>query len=141
VTQDLEARLEAAARSLPAHTRHAMERSLRRERVIAGGYSDELGGVCPMLGAHRHGGRTVCAEFARAWDAFTGAKRARDATEVELLTLRRILASARLDDARAEHEAERAREREGRRRAKPRRRTFRFRRPFDRTLSRLTLTR
>jgi hypothetical protein len=141
VTQDLEARLEAAARSLPAHTRHAMEKALRRDRVIAGGYSDRLGGVCPMLGAHRHGGRTECAEFARAWDAFTGAGRPREAGEIELLTLRRILASARLDDARAEREAERTRERESRRSLKPHRRTFRFRRPFERTLRRLTATR
>jgi hypothetical protein len=115
-----------------------MEKSLRRERVIVGAYSDKLGGVCPMLGAHRHGGRTECAEFALAWDAFTGATRPREATEVELLTLRRILALARLDDERAEREAARAGERESRRRRKPSRRTFRFRRPLERTLRRLT---
>jgi hypothetical protein len=35
---------------------------------------DKRGGVCPMLAAHRNGGRTNFGIFARAWDAYTGAK-------------------------------------------------------------------
>ena len=49
---------------------------------------DRSGGVCPMLAAHRCGGRTDFRSFARAWDRFTGAgRRARSATERELRTL------------------------------------------------------
>jgi hypothetical protein len=45
-----------------------------------------------MLAAHRHGGRTSLASFARAWDRYTGVKsRPRPATERELRTLRAML--------------------------------------------------
>ena len=27
-------------------------------RIIVGAYTDRQGGICPMLAAHRHGGRT-----------------------------------------------------------------------------------
>ena len=40
-----------------------------------------------MLAAHRHGGRTSFIAFARAWDRFAGARRARPATERELRVL------------------------------------------------------
>ena len=57
----------------------------RYDRIIVGAYSDRSGGVCPMLAAHRCGGRTDFRSFARAWDRFTGAgRRARKATEREL---------------------------------------------------------
>ena len=56
-------------------------------RIIVGAYTDRKGGVCPMLAAHRCGGRTSFVSFARAWDAFTGAKRARRASRRELLVL------------------------------------------------------
>jgi hypothetical protein len=38
-------------------------------------YEAEKGGpgVCPMLAAHRNGGRTSLASFARAWDRYTKA--------------------------------------------------------------------
>ena len=40
-----------------------------------------------MLAAHRNGGRTSLASFARAWDRYTGApRRPRPATERELNT-------------------------------------------------------
>ena len=46
------------------------------------------GGVCPMLAAHRNGGRTSFASFAQAWDRYTRARAApRRATERELRTL------------------------------------------------------
>ena len=51
-----------------------MLRGIRSNRVIVGAYVDKRGGVCPMLAAHRNGGRTNFGTFARAWDAFTGAE-------------------------------------------------------------------
>jgi hypothetical protein len=61
-------------------------------RIIVGAYTDRKGGVCPMLAAHRNGGRTSLASFARAWDRYTGApRRARRATPRELNTLRAML--------------------------------------------------
>jgi hypothetical protein len=44
-----------------------------------------------MLAAHRNGGRTSLASFARAWDRYTGARRARAATPRELTALRSML--------------------------------------------------
>jgi hypothetical protein len=59
---------------------------------IVGAYTDRDGRVCPMLAAHRHGGRTSLASFARAWDRYTGASnRPRPASERELRTLRSML--------------------------------------------------
>lgn len=82
-------RLRAVVDCLPYETRVAMLEGLRRyDRIIVGAYTDRTGGVCPMLAAHRCGGRTDFRSFARAWDGFTGAgRRARRATERELRTL------------------------------------------------------
>jgi hypothetical protein len=44
-----------------------------------------------MLAAHRAGGRTNLASFARAWDRYTGANTMREASERELRTLRAML--------------------------------------------------
>jgi hypothetical protein len=44
-----------------------------------------------MLAAHRNGGRTSVATFARAWDEFTGARRPRRATRREVRALRALL--------------------------------------------------
>ena len=70
---------------LPLATRQAMLDGVRAcERIIAGAYTDSYGGVCPMLAAHRRGGRTNFLSFARAWDRFTRAGRhARAATRRE----------------------------------------------------------
>ncbi len=46
----------------------------RTERIIVGAYVDEHGGVCPMLAAHRCGGRTDFLSFAKSWDRFARAK-------------------------------------------------------------------
>jgi hypothetical protein len=73
---------------LPYKTRLAMLEGLERYEIIAGAYSDRNGGVCPMLAAHRCGGRTDFRAFARSWDRFTGAGRARRASERELRTLK-----------------------------------------------------
>jgi hypothetical protein len=74
---------------LPVATRLAMLEGVREaERVIVGAYSDGEGGVCPMLAAHRRGGRTNFLSFALAWDRFTRAGRcARVATQRELAIL------------------------------------------------------
>jgi hypothetical protein len=67
---------------LPIATRTAMLEGVRNsERIIVGAYTDGHGGVCPMLAAHRRGGRTNFLSFAHAWDRFTRAGRhARAAT-------------------------------------------------------------
>jgi hypothetical protein len=63
--------------------------------IIVGAYVDDRGGVCPMLAAHRCGGRTSFAEFARAWDDFTRAgRRPAPATPDQLDTLHTMLASS-----------------------------------------------
>jgi hypothetical protein len=70
---------------LPLATRAAMLEGVRdSERIIVGAYTDQHGGVCPMLAAHRRGGRTNFLSFAHAWDRFTRAGRhARAATRRE----------------------------------------------------------
>jgi hypothetical protein len=98
---------------LPLQTREAMLEGVRANEIIVGAYSDRAGGVCPMLAAHRYGGRTSFVSFARAWDRFSGAKRARRATvrELRILTTQleaSILAEVGrpdLGDAIAEHQA------------------------------------
>ena len=73
----------------------------RYDRIIAGAYSDRNGGVCPMLAAHRCGGRTDFRSFARAWDGFTGAKRRpRPATDRERRTLEAQLEVAVMEEER-----------------------------------------
>jgi len=82
-------RLRRVVDCLPYETRVAMLEGMGRyDRIIVGAYTDRTGGVCPMLAAHRCGGRTDFRGFARAWDRFTGAgKRARRASEREVRTL------------------------------------------------------
>jgi hypothetical protein len=81
--------MRAVVDCLPYETKLAMLDGLERYQIIAGAYSDRRGGVCPMLAAHRCGGRTDFRSFARAWDRFTGArKRGRRASERELRTLK-----------------------------------------------------
>jgi hypothetical protein len=81
--------------------------------IIVGAYTDRDGRVCPMLAAHRHGGRTSLASFARAWDRYTCARRPRPASEREVRTLRAMLEASlmyaddvsELASAAAEHQA------------------------------------
>jgi hypothetical protein len=70
--------------------------------IIVGAYTDRKGGVCPMLAAHRCGGRTDFLGFARAWDRFTHARRARRATERELNVLKVYLEASLLEDERVD---------------------------------------
>src|SRR5919197_2700383 len=76
---------------LPLRTRVAMLEGVRSNEIIVGAYADRAGGVCPMLAAHRCGGRTSFASFARAWDRFAGARRARRASARELHVLEQHL--------------------------------------------------
>jgi hypothetical protein len=89
-------RLRLAIDCLPVATREAMLAGVRaNERIIAGAYVDGEGGVCPMLAAHRAGGRTDLLSFAKSWDRFARAAGcSRAATEREL----RILV-AQLEDS------------------------------------------
>jgi len=81
--------LRLAVECLPVKTRLAMLEGIRNNTIIVGAYTDRNGGVCPMLAAHRAGGRTDLIAFARAWDRFTAAgKRSRPATDHELAVLR-----------------------------------------------------
>lgn len=89
--------LRQAVDCLPVRTRLAMLRGVQENTIIAGAYTDRRGGVCPMLAAHRAGGRTDLIAFARAWDRFTGAgRRSRPATERELGVLRAHLQASLL---------------------------------------------
>jgi hypothetical protein len=78
--------LRRAIDCLPLPTRLAMLEGVRAsDPIIVGAYVDGEGGVCPMLAAHRRGGRTNFLSFAKAWDRFAGASRkARRATRREL---------------------------------------------------------
>jgi hypothetical protein len=85
-------RLRIAVNRLPRHTKEAMLRGIAANRIVVGAYVDpRSGGVCPMLAAHRNGGRTSVASFARAWDEYAGAKRPRRATRREVNVLRALL--------------------------------------------------
>jgi hypothetical protein len=102
--------LRLAIDCLPLRTREAMLEGIRANEIIVGAYSDRSGGVCPMLAAHRHGGRTSFVSFAHAWDRFANAKRARRATARELRVLTAqleasVLAEADLGAAIADHQS------------------------------------
>jgi hypothetical protein len=90
--------LRLAIDCLPTSTREAMLKGVRENEIIVGAYTTKDGGVCPMLAAHRYGGRTSLASFARAWDRYTGAGHPRRATERELRTLRVMLEASLWDD-------------------------------------------
>src|SRR5688500_18246194 len=74
--------------------------AIEHNRIIVGAYTDREGGVCPMLAAHRNGGRTSYASFARAWDRYTHAgARSRPATEREVTSLKTMLEASLASDA------------------------------------------
>lgn len=75
---------------LPERTRQAMLSGVMSNTVITGAFSDGTG-VCPMLAAHRNGGRTACVSFPEAWDTFCGVHGrniTRPATQEEVSVLR-----------------------------------------------------
>jgi hypothetical protein len=85
-------RLRIAVDRLPRRTKEAMLRGIATNRIIVGAYVDpKSGGICPMLAAHRNGGRTDLAAFARAWDEYTNPRRPRRATRREVGRLRSLL--------------------------------------------------
>jgi hypothetical protein len=94
-------------------TREAMLDGIGQNEIIVGAYTDSDGRICPMLAAHRAGGRTSLASFARAWDRYTCARRPRPATQREMRTLTSMLEAslmyqdevAELASAAAEHRA------------------------------------
>ena len=112
--------LRRAIDRLPLSTREAMLEGIRSNPIVAGAYTDNEGGICPMLAAHRHGGRTTQLAFARSWDAFAGSKRVRRATQRELRVLEGQLQASLLSDAGwvdlgaaiADHEALKAKHRQ-----------------------------
>jgi hypothetical protein len=97
--------LREAVQSLPHATRVAMLAGLDAGPIIAGAYTSS-DGICPMLAAHRAGGRCSAAFFADAWDRFAfrdesgrarrgGARRVNDR---ELRILRVHLEASLLDE-------------------------------------------
>ncbi len=91
--------LRRAIDRLPAHTRTAMLDGIRANPIIVGAYTDNQGGICPMLAAHRNGGRTTLLAFARSWDRFANASRVRRASRRELVVLERLLTASLENDA------------------------------------------
>src|SRR2546423_13676567 len=90
--------LRIAVECLPRRTRVAMLEGIRSNDIIVGAYVDRKGGVCPMLAAHRCGGRTPFPPFAPARDRFTHAQGARRATRRGGPGLVRFPAASPLDD-------------------------------------------
>jgi hypothetical protein len=73
--------LPRAIEELAVTTRAAMLEAVRcsATRLIAGSYVAPGGGICPLLAAHRRGGRphdgsTGVSAFAGVWDRYTGAR-------------------------------------------------------------------
>lgn len=92
--------LRAAIDGMPGETRRAMLEAIGHNSIIVGAYASPDGGVCPMLAAHRNGGRTDFSEFARAWDRYAGVhKRPRLATARELAALRSMLEASVAEEA------------------------------------------
>jgi len=92
--------LRHAIDALPLKTRVAMLEGVRHNEIILGAYSAD-DGICPMLAAHRGGGRTNAEGFAKTWDRFgaVSGKRARRATKRELLILTTHLEMSLLADS------------------------------------------
>src|SRR5436305_4783852 len=93
--------LRLAIDCLPRETKVAMLQGIRANPIIVGAYTSR-DGICPMLAAHRAGGRTSFISFAKAWDrfAFRSARErlARRATDRELLVLRSHLEASLLEE-------------------------------------------
>jgi hypothetical protein len=108
--------LQRAIRCLPVRTREAMLEGIQAHPIVAGAYTDGHGGICPMLAAHRHGGRATHLGFSRAWDDLARAKTVRRASPRELRLLTDLLQASLAEEtdfakAIAEHRAALARHR------------------------------
>ncbi len=115
--ENAQAELRRSIDVLPERTRQAMLVGLKNNTVIAGAFAGAKDGACPMMAAHREGGRTSCCTFPEAWDKFCGVHGrniVRPATEYEVMILcREIEASLQplptvLSDAITEFQASRA---------------------------------
>ena len=91
--------LRLAIEALPRPARVAMLSGIESAPIIAGAYANR-DGICPMLAAHRAGGRSNIIGFALAWDRFAfgrcGRVHPRRATERELLVLKVYLQASLL---------------------------------------------
>jgi hypothetical protein len=94
--------LRRAIDCLPERTKAAMLDGISESTIIVGAYTDRRGGVCPMLAAHRRGGRTDLLAFAHAWDRFCEARRPRPASGRELSVLKAHLDASLYDSGRTE---------------------------------------
>ena len=112
--EEARAELRRSIDVLPVRTRQAMLVGLENNTVITGAFAASTSGACPMMAAHREGGRTSCCTFPEAWDKFTGVYGrhiVREATPYEVQILcEEIEASlvplpSVLSDAIAEHQA------------------------------------
>src|SRR3954468_10536323 len=90
--------LQRAIRCLPPATREAMLTGIKEHAIVAGAYTDGHGGICPMLAAHRHGGRATHLGFSRAWDELARTRSVRRATPRELRILEDLLLASLQDD-------------------------------------------
>ena len=70
--------LRTTIECLPRHTRVAMLEGIRTNEIIVGAYTSD-GGICPMLAAHRAGGRTDFISFAQG----VGPVRVRDQSRAQ----------------------------------------------------------
>ena len=114
--------LPQAIEELSVTTRAAMLQAVRcpATRLIAGSYVAPGGGVCPLLAAHRCGGRTHdgstgVSTFADVWDRYTGASASepRPIEQAERQMLEGLLVASL---AREQHRREAAERRERRER-------------------------
>ena len=114
--ENAQAELRRSIDVLPERTRQAMLIGLKNNTVITGAFAASKDGACPMMAAHREGGRTSCCTFPEAWDKFCGVHGrsiVRPATEYEVMILcQEIEASLEplpnvLSDAIAEYQASR----------------------------------
>jgi len=114
--------LARAIEELSLVTREAMLDAVRCQatQLIAGSYVAPGGGVCPLLAAHRRGGRshdtsTTTSAFADVWDRFTGTAtgESRPVNMAERRTLDGLL-TASVARERLRREALQRREREAR---------------------------
>src|SRR4051812_2895618 len=92
--------LRRAIDCLPDRTKVAMLEGITESTIIVGAYPDRRGGVCPMLAAHRRGGRTDLLAFAHSWDRFCEARRSRPASDRELAVLKAHLEASLYDAGR-----------------------------------------
>ena len=97
--------LRRAIDALPVRTREAMLEGIRSNPIVVGAYTDNKGGICPMLAAHRNGGRVTHLPFARSWDRFAGASKTRRATRREVAILEAQLQSSLLAEEDVDLEA------------------------------------